>query len=83
MAEIEYSHLLEGYTICLTKDEARLIEPIIEAREKREQAMADKYQDIIDGGDATDRQTTLQEKHDENARTLRALNKIIYSFLHI
>ena len=45
------------------------------------QALADKYQDIIDGGYATDRQTSLQAKHDEKAQSLRSLNATINFFL--
>ena len=81
MANIEFSPTLAQSVICLTKDEARLIEPIIRAAKKHEQALADKYQDIIDGGYATDRQTSLQAKHDEKAQSLRSLNATINFFL--
>ena len=54
----------------LTADEARVIRPILEKAEKKERAAADRFQDIIDGGEATVRQENKQMRHDNAARVL-------------
>lgn len=54
----------------LTADEARMIRPFLVKAEKKEREAADRFQDIIDGGEATVRQENKQMRHDEAANVI-------------
>ena len=54
----------------LTADEARMIRPFLVKAEKKEREAADRFQDIIDGGEATVRQENKQMRHDEAAKVI-------------
>lgn len=51
----------------LTADEVRVIRPFLVKAEKKEREAADRFQGIIDGGEATVRQTNKQMRHDYTA----------------
>lgn len=73
MAHIEWSVEERGYTLNLNKNEVRQLLPMIRKKEERYAALSEKYRDIIEGGEATERDTTMEVKYDELASLFRRL----------
>ena len=65
MAHLEFSSVIRESGLVLTKDEAKILLPILKRAVKIERGHVEHYQDILDGGDATDRQQDLLMKHEE------------------
>ena len=60
------------FTLCLTAEDCRLLLPTMEKRLKEAEKMYEKYKDIHDGGDATERQENLLLKFEEERDALLA-----------
>ena len=73
MAHIEHSVKLQGTGLVLSKNDCKRLSPIIHKALKKEEALADKYRDIMELGDATNLQTTLKMKHEDAASHLAAI----------
>lgn len=54
----------------LTSGEVELILPYIRKAAKHAEEMANYYQDVVDGGEATDRQTTALCQWEQKSETL-------------
>lgn len=74
MASIEYSNYLQGATLCLTRSEAKSLIPCVRAALKKAMAKEDKYRDIHEGGEASER---VQTKMIEAEEEVRDLNDIL------
>lgn len=70
MAHIEHSVKLQTAGLVLSESDCKAIAPILRRAKKHADALAEKYKDIIAGGEATDRQQTLAWKYDTNAEML-------------
>ncbi|MCR5352387.1 MAG: hypothetical protein K6E35_07865 [Bacteroidales bacterium] len=81
MATIEYSPALKADGVVLDQRDCKAVEPIIRKAADKERALAEKYQYIIDGGEATERQTDLQIQHEERAEHLRAILRLLEQFV--
>lgn len=74
MAHIEHSFLLGDNGLMLSKNDAKIILPIVKKALASAERNYEKYQDIVYGGDATERQ---QDKLVEAESTLRFIQGII------
>ena len=70
MAHLEFSSVIRESGLVLTKDEAKILLPILKRAVKIERGHVEHYQDILEGGDATDRQQDLLMKHEEKEEKL-------------
>ena len=70
MAHIEYSNIIHGAFLALSKDEAKMIIPLLRRRLVAEQRMVEKFQDILESGDASERQQTLLMQHEERVEMI-------------
>ena len=68
MAHLEYSTVLKETGLVLDKSEAKVLCPILLRARSKEFAHIDRLQDILDSGDATERQQTQLMKHEEKHR---------------
>lgn len=57
----------------LTEKEVKMILPYIRKAAKHADEMYNYYQDILDSGEATDRQTTALEKWEDESDTLNRM----------
>lgn len=73
MAHLEISTVLREAGLVLSKEEAKILLPAIKHALNVEDAHIGRYQDILEGGEATDRQQTLLVKHQEKRETLRTI----------
>lgn len=64
------------FTVCLSAVECRLLLPEMKASLKRETKRYEKYKDIHEGGEATERQQTLLFEAEEK---VQALESVIYN----
>lgn len=80
MASVEYSPTLHGSVAVLSGYECLLLEPIISKEIDRVRKMYDKYLDIIESGEATERQTTICMKYEERLNSFLDIHRVIDSF---
>ena len=59
------------FTLCLTADECKLLLPLFEKRLKEAEKKFEKYNDIHQGGEATERQEDLMMKYEEEMETMQ------------
>lgn len=57
----------------LTKGEIELILPYIRKAAKHAEDMVNRYQDVLDSGEATDRQTNALAKWEDESETLNKM----------
>jgi len=50
-------------TVCITKEECKVLLPFLKHAHKKVKQKYDKYQDIHEGGDATERQENMRMKY--------------------
>ena len=68
MAHLEYSTVLKETGLVLDKSEAEVLIPILLRARSKESAHVERLQDILDSGDATERQQTQLMRHEEKHR---------------
>ena len=73
MPHIEFSVKAGSAGLFLDRKEAAILRPFLLREIKKEQKLREKYRDIREGGDATDRDTDREVLHDENASTLQCI----------
>ena len=61
------------FTLCLTAVECRLLLPIFEKRLKEAEKKFEKYNDIHQGGEATERQENLLLKYEEEMYAMESV----------
>ena len=74
MAHIEHSFLLGDNGLMLSKDDAKILFTVAKKALSSAEKMYDKYQDILDGGEATDKE---QDKYAEAEYRVRCLGEIV------
>ena len=57
-------------TVCLTKEECKILLPFFQKIHKELQAKYEKYKDIQEGGEATERQQNLLFKYENEAEKI-------------
>lgn len=57
----------------LTQSEVKMILPYIRKAAKHATEMAEYYRDLVDGGEATDRQTTAQIQWEDKSEKLNSM----------
>ena len=73
MAHLEYSNVSHEACLMINKDEAKILLPFIKRCLNAEKKQEDKYQDIHDSGEATDRQETMLMKQQNKVCTLDSI----------
>lgn len=81
MSYIDYTRRSSGYahemTVCITKEECKTLLPFFKDAHKKVKRKHDKYEDIHEGGEATERQENLRMKYiDEIGRLESILSDI-------
>lgn len=69
--------------LCLTKDDCKLIYKTVCKVEARKKTRYEKYKDIQDGGEATERQQTLLFKAQDEWDAVKGFKSDIEEFLKI
>lgn len=80
MAHIEWSPTTRENVICLSRKEASALYGPANKLAGHYQSLAEKYRDIIDGGEATVRQQTAWIRYDELADLWAALAAQLKTF---
>ena len=75
MAHLEYSNVSNEAVLVLGKDEVKRMLPLFKRFLKAEKKLEEKYQDIHEGGDATERQENKLVKHQENVSSIESIIK--------
>lgn len=73
MAHIEHSVKLQEACVALSKSDCAFLIPYLKKSLQKEEKLVEKYQGILEGGEATDRQTTALNKHTDRAETMAAI----------
>lgn len=68
-------------TVCLTAEECKLLQPMVKKAYKQAAAKFEKYQDIHESGEATERQVTLMIEYYDKKEALGSLLKSIKELL--
>lgn len=68
-------------TVCLTEEDCKTLLPYFRAAQRKVNVMFEKYQDIHNGGEATERQENLLAKYEDESRTLEQVLKDIETLL--
>ena len=63
-------------TLCLTSEDCKLLLPAFEKRLKEAEKKFEKYHDIHQGGEATEKQQDLMVKYEEEMETMRMVVKV-------
>ena len=80
MAAIEHSIILHEAAVMLSADECRLLEPVIGREISRVRKHFENLKDILDGGEATERQQTLCMLSEERLEALLRIHRVIDTF---
>ncbi len=73
MANIEYSPSQHCTTLCLNKEETKALIPLIRRALKKALVKEDKYRDIHESGEASERQETKLMKCEDEVSMLDGL----------
>lgn len=73
MAHIEHSVRLQTAGVVLSRTDCAFLLPFLKKNLQKENAMVDKYQGILDGGEATERQTDLLFKYRDRVEHMEAI----------
>ncbi len=69
MSYLDYTRKNANYpyetTVCITKEECKALLPLFKKAHKHIKQKYGKYEDIHEGGEATERQETLRTKYEE------------------
>lgn len=68
-------------TVCLTKEECKTLFPFFKKAHKKIKQMYDKYEDIHEGGEATERQESLRTKYEEELGRIESILSNIETIL--
>lgn len=60
-------------TVCMTKEECRILLPFFKDAHKKIKQKFDKYEDIHEGGEATERQENLLAKYEEELERIESI----------
>lgn len=82
--DISRKSLVSAYeaTVCLTKYDCTLLLPFIENTYKSVSKKADKYEDIHNSGEATEKQEELRIKYSDQLASLESLLYNIHEILN-
>jgi hypothetical protein len=73
MSHFEHSTKLGYAGLVLSDNDVKVLLPIVRRALRIEQNAVDRYKDILDGGDATERQQTCLMKHMEQESALQVI----------
>ena len=73
MAHLEYSNVSHESVLVLSKDEVKRMLPFFKRCLKKERKFVERYQDIHESGEATERQENQLLKHQDNASTMESI----------
>lgn len=73
MAHIEHSVILQRSGVVLSRTDCAFLLPFLKKNLQKENAMVDKYEDILEGGEATERQTDLLLKYRGRVEHMEAI----------
>ena len=73
MSHFEHSTKLGYAALVLSDNDVKVLLPIVRRALRIEQNAVDRYKDILDGGDATERQQTCLMKHMEQESALQVI----------
>lgn len=82
MAHIEYSNLAHENVLCINACEARALSGFIRKAAATEFHRYQKYADIHEAGEATEHQTDLMIKHEENFDMIRGIAQLIEELVY-
>lgn len=60
-------------TVCMTKEECKILRPFFKKAYKDAKSKYEKYNDIHDGGEATEREENLLMKYSEQLESLESV----------
>ena len=60
-------------TVCITKDECKVLLPLIKKACKDVKLKFDKYEDIHESGEATERQENIRAKYSDKLESLESI----------
>ena len=77
MSYIDYtrrsSNSIYEMTVCITKEECKTLLPFFKSAYKKIKQKHDKYEDIHEGGEATEKQENLRMKYTEELGDLESI----------
>lgn len=68
-------------TVCITKEECKVLLPFFEKAYKEVKSKYEKYEDVHNGGEATERQENLRYKYLERCEHLESVLSTINTIL--
>lgn len=68
-------------TVCITKEECKILLPFFKDAHKKVKQKYDKYEDIHEGGEATERQENLRTKYTDELEFLESILSDIETIL--
>lgn len=85
MAYIDYTRSHSGCpyetTLCLTAGECNILLPVVKKALSAKEKIFDKYKDIHESGEATERQQNLLMQAEDDVATLRSIIQEIETYL--
>ena len=73
MAHLEYSNVSHESVLVLSKDEVKRMLPFFKRCLKTERKLLERYQDIHESGEATERQENKLMKHEDNVLIMESV----------
>ena len=73
MAHLEYSNVSHESVLVLSKDEVKRMLPFFKRCLKAERKLLERYQDIHESGEATERQENKLMKHEDNVLIMESV----------